>query len=535
MKEAGRNQVEYAQKDGNLSAVIELGSTSVRMVVAQFIDGSVRTLDSLQQPVTLGKDTFTLGYIGKTATEQCVRALRSFRRILDEYAIGSGGDIEAVATSAVREAANSEAFLDRIFIATGLDVRVLDETETNRITYLGVHSVFQKEQQFKNRDALVMEVGGGSTQAILLRKGQVGHSHTYRLGSLRLRQMLEDFSAAVSDRRQLTESQILNVIEQVVRDLPPKGRRCMLALGGEIRFAMGYLHRISKTGSLSSLSVAELSELTDRILELSTEEIVRKYHVSYPEAETLGLGLLVYVRLAESLGLKSIYAGRASLRDGLLQEKNTGMSWTAEFKQQIYNSALDIGEKYNFDRKHSEHVRNLALQLFHALKDEHHLGERYEIILTVAALLHDIGMFISNRSHHKHSMYLILNCDIFGMSARDLLLTALVARYHRKAVPRASHDRYMNLARKDRVVVLKLAAILRVADALDRGHMQRRKELNVRFEEGRMVIEMPNAGDLAMEQHGLREKGQMFAEVYGKDVVLTDSGKDETKWTEIYS
>ncbi len=535
MNKAGNAQRRYTEDSETLSAVIELGTTSVRMVIAQFAEGSVSTLDSLQQPVTLGKDTFTRGYIGRTTTEQCVRALRSFRKILDEYAIGSSDAIEAVATSAVREANNSEAFLDRIFIATGLDVRVLDETETNRITYLGVHSVFQEEQIFEDRDALVVEVGGGSTQAILLRKGQVGHSHTYRLGSLRLRQMLDDFSAAVTDRRQITESQILNVVEQVVNDLPAKGHRCMLALGGEVRFAMGYLRKTSEAGSLSKLNVAELSELTDRILDLSIEKIVGKYHVSYPEAETLGLGLLVYVRLAESLGLKSIYVGRASLRDGLLQEKSTGMSWTAEFKQQIYNSALDIGRKYDFDRKHSEHVCNLALQLFHALQAEHHLSERYEIILTVAALLHDIGMFISNRSHHKHSMYLILNCDIFGMSARDLLLTALVSRYHRKALPRTNHERYMDLQRKDRVVVLKLAAILRVADALDRGHMQRRKDLNVRFEQGKMVIEMPGAGDLTMEQHGLREKGQMFARVYGMDVVLTDSGRDETKWTEIYS
>lgn len=524
-----------AAGSGNLSAVIELGTTSVRMVIAQFVDGSIRTLDSLQQPVTLGKDTFTQGFIGRTTTEQCVRALRSFRKILDEYAIDSNEAIEAVATSAVREAANSEAFLDRIFIATGLDVRVLDETETNRVTYLAVHWIFQQEDFFKNRDALVVEVGGGSTQAILLRKGQVGHSHTYRLGSLRLRQMLEDFSAPVTERRQLTENQITNVVEQIVHDLPPKGRRCMLALGGEVRFAMGYIQKTSGESNLTKLNVADLAGFADRILDLSIEEVVRKYHVSYPEAETLGLGLLVYVRLAESLNLRSMLVGRASLRDGLLQEKNTGLSWTAEFKSQIYNSALDIGRKYDFEEKHSEHVQNLSLKLFEVLKPEHHLGERYEIILTVAALLHDIGMFISNRSHHKHSMYLILNCDIFGMSARDLMLTALVARYHRKAMPRTSHPHYMDLQRKDRVVVLKLAAILRVADALDRGHMQRRRDLNIRFEEGKMIIEIPNAGDLTMEQHGLREKGQMFRQVYGMDVILLGTGKGEEKWTEVYS
>ena len=160
-----------------------------------------------------------------------------------------------------------------------------------------------------------------------------------------------------------------------------------------------------------------------------------------------------------------------TLRDGLMWEMATREAWSDEFRKHIIRSALEIGRKYQFDEPHASHVAALSKLLFDALRKEHQLPPRFETLLTVAALLHDIGLFVSNRSHHKHSMYLILNSDLFGLSARDLQLVALVARYHRRALPRTTHEGYTTLDRETRVAVSKLAAILRVADALDSGHI----------------------------------------------------------------
>src|SRR5262245_54734880 len=164
------------------AAVIDIGTTSIRMAIAEIDNmGGVRKLESLSQAVSLGKDTFTQGSIAKSTIEECVRVLKSYRRILEEYQVNTPDQIRVVATSAVREARNRLAFLDRVFIATGLDVQPLDEAEVSRITYLGIQPFLQSEPTLTSSRAMVVEVGGGSTELLLVRNATVVFAHTYRL------------------------------------------------------------------------------------------------------------------------------------------------------------------------------------------------------------------------------------------------------------------------------------------------------------------------------------------------------------------
>jgi exopolyphosphatase / guanosine-5'-triphosphate,3'-diphosphate pyrophosphatase len=254
---------------------------------------------------------------------------------------------------------------------------------------------------------------------------------------------------------------------------------------------------------------------------------VRAYHVSFQDAEILGPALMVYVRLAQALRLRRLFVGAVSLRDGVLAEMANRGAWTDEFQQQIIHSATQIGARFQVDQPHARQVADLARTIFGVLQAEHGLGPKEELILTIAALLHDIGLYVSNRNHHKHTMYLIQNSDLFGLGGEDRMLTALVARYHRRALPKSTHEGYATLDREGRTVVSKLAAILRVADALDRGHVRRNRNVRVRIENGSLVLEVPRPGDLTLEQQGLREKGDMFEQVYGKKVVLRGAGGEE--------
>jgi exopolyphosphatase/guanosine-5'-triphosphate,3'-diphosphate pyrophosphatase len=182
-----------------------------------------------------------------------------------------------------------------------------------------------------------------------------------------------------------------------------------------------------------------------------------------------------------------------------------------------------LGRKFNFDEAHSMRVAHLCRQLFRALQEDHHLEPRYEVILYIAAVLHEIGLFISNASHHKHSLYIINNSEIFGLSRKDVRLVALVARYHRRASPKPNHPYYATLDRESRVVVAKLAAILRVADALERSHSRRISEIRCKREPGRLVITVPKVDDLSLEQLALAQKGSLFEETFGLKVLLRKS------------
>ena len=158
--------------------------------------------------------------------------------------------------------------------------------------------------------------------------------------------------------------------------------------------------------------------------------------------------------------------------------------------------------------------------MFHQLQDEHELDDRYELILYVAALLHEIGQFVSTAGYHKHSMYLIRNSELFGLSKNDLLLVALVARYHRRASPKSNHEGYATLRREQRIAVSKLAAMLRIADSLDHSHSGRVQEIRCRREKSRLVITAPRVDDLSLEQLALQQKGTLFEEIFGLQVLL---------------
>jgi exopolyphosphatase/guanosine-5'-triphosphate,3'-diphosphate pyrophosphatase len=172
---------------------------------------------------------------------------------------------------------------------------------------------------------------------------------------------------------------------------------------------------------------------------------------------------------------------------------------------------------------HAENVSQLSVKLFDALHDEHRLGRRERLLLRVGGLLHEVGGYVSNRAHHKHSYYLIINSEIFGLSRDEHAIVAHVARYHRRSTPKPSHTDYMALSRESRMVISKLAGILRVADALDRGHAQQVREFAARKSGDELVLEIPGVSDLTLERRAVVSKGNLLEDIYGVKVRLEEA------------
>jgi exopolyphosphatase/guanosine-5'-triphosphate,3'-diphosphate pyrophosphatase len=205
------------------------------------------------------------------------------------------------------------------------------------------------------------------------------------------------------------------------------------------------------------------------------------------------------------------------MRDGLLLElahEVTGKEDTALLIGVIH-SATAIAEKYHVDLDHARNVAAAAVRLFDLFQPDHGLGPRQRLLLRVAALLHEVGGFVSSRAHHKHSEYLIANSEIFGLNRNEITVVSQIARYHRRSVPKSSHPTYMALTRESRVIVNKLAALLRVADALIRGH--RRREADIRFQRqgDELVVQMPAGPDLLLEERAVKTKGDLLEDIYG--------------------
>ncbi|WP_437204825.1 Ppx/GppA phosphatase family protein [Planctomicrobium sp. SH664] len=503
-------------------AVIDVGATSIRMAIAEIqAEGTIRRLETLSQAVHLGKDTFTTAEISRTTIEECVSVLRSYRRKLDEYGISRAEDIRVVATSAVREAQNRITFVDRIYVATGLSVETLDEAEVHRITYRGVQPLLKGQEGLHRIPSIIVEVGGGNTELLTIEQGNVAYSHAFRLGSLRLQQTLSLHHVPRNKIRMILEGEIHSQLEpftEILRKYPSVN---LVTMGGDIRFAAEEILKERVTHDrLVELKLGELGRFVDEIFARTEEGLVNRFHLTFPEAETVGAALLANLKIAELLGVDRLLVCNVNLREGLIRDMSESGTWTDDFQKQIIRATWELARRYDVDQDHARNVAELCRQLFRQLRKEHELEDRYETLLYVAAALHESGGYINSSSLHKHSMYLIMNSSLFGLTADDLLLVALVARYHRRSLPKTTHQPYASMDRVRRVIISKLAAILRIAIALDASRSQRIRQIECTRVRDRLVITVPYVDDLSIEQIALRRNRQFFEYIFGLDVLL---------------
>jgi len=259
---------------------------------------------------------------------------------------------------------------------------------------------------------------------------------------------------------------------------------------------------------------------------LDEEQLIERHRLPLVRVETLAPALLVYRELLHETQATQVIVPRATLRDGLLldmvrTEQGHGIE---DFSRQVLASAAALGEKYRYDASHAANVAHLSTVLFDQLHAEHGLGGRHRLLLEVAALLHDIGAFVSLRGHHKHAQYVLSAAEIFGLSREDMAVISNVARYHRRAAPNKSHQPYMALDSEARIVVSKLAAILRVSNALDADHLQKIRDVRLLSEGDHWVLEVDGAGDMTIERLAALARADLLTEVFGRKVTFREAG-----------
>jgi exopolyphosphatase/guanosine-5'-triphosphate,3'-diphosphate pyrophosphatase len=276
---------------------------------------------------------------------------------------------------------------------------------------------------------------------------------------------------------------------------------------------------------LSVIPKEEFLEFVDSISHLTVDELVQKYSIPYSDAETLAPALLTYLQILKETKAGDIIVSNANIRAGILHDLAPSEEGNRleRLSPKILSAARNLGRKYQYDENHAERVREFSLRLFDELKTEYGMTETHRLYLEVAALLHDIGLFVSSRAHHKHSYYLVSSSELFGLRKRELEIIANIARYHRRALPQRTHIAFISLDRNERAIVSKLGAILRVANALDKDHLQQAVDLKITRESDQIVLTVQNLSELAMGRMSLASRGDLFTEVFGHKVILREA------------
>jgi len=502
---------------------IDIGSNALRMSIAE-VDAKGRTevIEKLRREVRLGQDSFRRGRITRRTMRAAVAVLRDYRRRMDFYGVTR---IRAVATSAVREADNADAFLDRVFMATGLDIEIIDASEESRLTFSSVRQVARSVLAGTKAPVLIADVGGGNALLTILQRGRIVASQSIALGAIRLREGLNEGDESGPRAAEIIGQHISNVVAALQKALPLSRVRMFIAVGGDARFAMRQVGGQTSSDAVTTVSREALEELTAQCGALAVEDLARRYALAHADADTLGPALQVYQALLGATRAEEMLVSQVSMRDGLLLDLALTVTGKEDksVARAIISSARAVAQKYRVDRRHATHVAALAVRLFDELQDEHGLDRRSRLLLQVASLMHEVGGFVSSRAHHKHSYYLIINSEVYGIKRRELEIAAQIARYHRRSCPRPAHVEYMALSRESRMTVSKLASLLRLADALDRAHAQRVHDFTCERRGEDFVINVHGVADLDIERRAVASKGDLFEDVYCLQIRLEEA------------
>jgi len=496
---------------------LHIGASSVSLLIAER-DGDVgQPLDFLEQPAPVARDVFRLGRISAATTERVVEIIEGFRKALGELGLAPRDLVRAVATNILVEAANYESFLTRLRVGCGIDLELLDDGEMTRLIYLKTRRRLHDIPAIRQKTTLVVHVGPGNTRALLFVNGSIARYTSYRLGTHRTREAIEASNAEGAALLRVIREHTSGNLNQLKFDYSDVEIEEVVAIGYELQLMKRFAAQPGEP-----VPLAALRKLAEKTAEMSDQEMVRAFRIDHHTAEALIPALKINLAVAEFLDRKHIHVPSSDYERGLLQDMLVSRRIGKSLGKEVLRSAKILAARYHSDPRHGKHVARMCKWLFGELKDLHQLGSHEALLLRVAAILHEVGSFISPRAHHKHSEYVILNSEIFGLDRLDVTIIALVARYHRHSGPSLSHPAYRDLPIPDRLRVSKLAAILRVADALERTHDQRVKDFSIQLEPGRLRLRLGGIADAAVERLAMQSKGDVFAEVFGLEVVVEE-------------
>jgi exopolyphosphatase/guanosine-5'-triphosphate,3'-diphosphate pyrophosphatase len=503
-------------------AAIDIGSNSVRMEAAEVNEGEPsRILASERQVTRLGASVFRTGRVSQDSMDLLCGILANMAAVYGRLDVIG---VRAVATAAVRDASNQQEFLARASAALGSDVEIISGQEEARLIQLGVRSLWpHPKERF-----LIIDIGGGSTEIILSEHERIVHAFSKPLGALRLQELF-----LKSDPPRTTE---LHRLQEYI------GER----IGSAIRRMGGtHIDRVVGTSATASAVVSaanriprarrdeadrrratlpQIRKLYKDIAGLDVNARQRITGIGPRRAEIIIPGTAVLLSVLEALHMPALFYSVAGVRDGIIADL-AARGVGRELSQLSVDQRAVVeqtAEHYGVPLRHARKVARLSNELFAGLQTAHKLPPHYGRLLEAAACLHDVGHYVSDTRHHKHSYYLVVNSDMPGFTKTERELIANLCRYHRKALPAPEHWNLQPMDAEARRALTLMMPLLRLADSLDRSHGQRVRSLECRVRENdlQVTLNVPPETDIDLELWAVERLGDMFRQVYAKGLTV---------------
>lgn len=513
-------------------AVIDIGTNSIRLGVAQPEQGlSYNILTLHKEVVRLGEGEYEENRITPEAMERGLLVLRKFV----EVARGFGAsDITVLGTSALREAANQGEFVQRAAEEAGVEVHVISGAEEARLIFVGVMSGLD----VGSRRVLVMDIGGGSTELAAGDRSGPDLLESMKLGAIRLAGLF------TAERTEPIPGSLYRRMQEHARGVAVHSVRRARAAGFDLMYGSSgtilnlaeiVARRKGETLPATSgyqVSLRELEEQAARLCSLSLEQRRRVPGINPERADIIVPGAAVLTAVMRDLGAESLQTSDRALREGILIDRLARLYGSAEAalaEPVRIRSVFQLARRCQFDEAHAQTVARLASSLFEQFRalGLHSLGAVEQELIYYAAILHDIGGFVSYTDHHRHGYYLVRNSPLLGFDETEIRMLAAIVLHHRKGLPRRKEEALADLNRRQCHVVTVLSTLVRLAEAMDRGHLGQVSQVRCSLEDGgrTLVLDLESEGDPQLELWGLANQRKAVQEVFDKRLEVRHSAQ----------
>ncbi|MBI3602020.1 MAG: HD domain-containing protein [Candidatus Omnitrophica bacterium] len=509
------------------AGVIDIGSSSTKLLIGERHGEDIKIIESLKNAIPLGRHAFLKSRIPQTIINQTASVLQKYKETFKEYDVA---DVMVIATTAVREARNQDIFLDTVLRKTGFKIDVLNAGDVvYYIDYFLSHKL-KKTYPVAEKNLLIAELGAGSLDMSVVEKGLTLMNIGFPIGTLRLSQFMENLDGSMQEVHEATEEYIENEILFLKKNNPGLVIDDIILIDENYSvFIQNILPNKRRDSDFFKFKASEAQEFLSRLRQMNAQEIERTYGVPSDIAATI-VGFAIILNTLFKLNKNEhVYILEASLSEAILANQlfRLEASEKTDKLSQLVSVAHFLCRRYGMDLDHLKHVAFFTEQLFEAFKDILGLSSQDRLYLILAAYLHDLGMFINNRSHHKHSEYIISSSNLFRLTEDEIDIIACIARYHRRSAPLKTHLVYNSLSSNQQILVQKLSALLRIANALDRSHKQKAKRIAVKFNEsGDATIVVFTHENFLLEKENFLEKKELLEEITGNKLTLTVKSQD---------
>lgn len=499
-------------------AAINVGSNDITMKIFEITaKWGFREIDCISHILELGSDTYRLGYVSNEKINELCTFLMRFKDKMKEY---DCKEYRAYATSAVREATNGPQIIEMIELRTGIRVNILSNSEHRFMMLKGCASTMPEFDDITSKNTALLDMGAGSIQISLFEKQMLTATQNIKIGSIRVRDLLSDIGSRVTNGDELIEEYVLNELRTFnTMYLSDKKIKNIIAIGDEIQA----LQKIAPELKIKNLMTKDQIEyIYEKILNVSSQDLALHYGIMFERATLIRPAVIVYQMLVDTTKADEIFLHDINLCDGIVADYvDTARKYPAgrKYEEDIIASAMAMAKRYKSNKSHVTYVSNLALAIFDAMKKHHGMGRTERLQLQIACILHDCGKFINMQNVANNSYNIIMSTEMVGLSHKEREEVANAVRYNTMYLPAYQQAR-ASLGDASYTTVAKLAAILRVANALDRSHKQKVERFNMQVKERKLIIMVDTVNNITLEAALFKEKADFFEHIFGIRPIL---------------